>query len=261
MDKDLYKILGVGREASADEIKKAYRKLALQYHPDKNPDNKEAEDKFKEISEAYEVLSNPNKKQTYDNPNPFGAFGNFGGIDPFGDMFGFNFGARKPDHNAPMRGSDLRMVLDIPFAELLFGGEEKITISYDEACTTCNGNGATEFETCTDCGGSGVKFQTIDRGFAKTMVSNPCQTCAGRGRKRLNSCEICKGEGVNHIENKEIIVKIPPKTRDGVVLRIAGKGPTGINGGPSGDIFIKVNMKYPNIEALTEEETNVLKKL
>lgn len=264
MNKDFYTILGVTKESTPEEIKKSYRKLALQYHPDKNPGNKEAEDKFKEISEAYEILSDPQKRNAYDNPNPFNSFGGmggFGGRDPFGEMFGFNFNQRKPDLNSPRRGTDLRLSLNISMASLLLGGEEKFTITYDEVCSVCNGIGATEYETCSECGGSGEKIQIIQHGPVKAMSSSPCQECRGTGRKHLNVCSVCNGTAINQVKDKEIKVKVPSKTRDGVVLRLAGQGPVGVNGGPSGDILVKVSMVYPDITNLTEEELYVLKKL
>jgi len=257
VEKNYYSILGVSAQATQEEIKKAYRKLALQYHPDKNPDNKEAEEKFKEASEAYEVLGDVNKRSSYDNPSPF-TDGNLA------DIFGFNFGfggEMRPRYNAPRKGADIRLAFDAPLSKLLFGSEELFNISYNEPCQACNGQGATEFEQCVSCNGSGMTFVTQNRGPIRTSSAVPCTHCQGLGRKKLNTCQNCSGTGMSNVDNKELKVKIPPKTKDGAILRLAERGPCGLNGAPSGDIFIKINMVYPDLSMFTEEELNVLKKI
>lgn len=259
MDKNYYEILGVSKEASEDEIKKAYRKLAVKYHPDKNPDDKEAEDKFKEISSAYETLSDSRKRNEYDNPSPFGGGSPFGGSPFGGSPFGFR--QRQPQADMPRRGSDLKIIIGIPFTTLLFGGEEKFNVTYDDPCQLCNGKGATKFEYCEACGGSGQIVQERTMGPMTTMTSSPCPKCWGQGKKALDECDKCKGQCNIPVKNREIIVKIPEKTGDGVILRLRGQGAKGIFGGGPGDILVKVQMLWPDTEALTEEELNVLKKL
>ncbi len=262
MNKDYYKILGVSKEITPEELKKAYRKLAVKYHPDKNPDDVVAEDRFKEISEAYEILSDPVKRDNHDNPSPFGGFNPFGAgnFDPFSQgPFGGN---RGPRHNVPRKGIDLKLVIGVSFSKLLFGGEESFNVSYDNPCQACNGKGATKFEVCEACEGRGmiIKRQSMGQ-HMNTMTSTPCVECRGTGRKSLDKCEECEGKGNKSIKDREITLKILPNTRDGAVLRLSGQGGLGVYGGPSGNILIKVQMKWPDISNLTEEELNVIKKL
>lgn len=259
MSKNYYEILGVTKEASKEELKKAYRKLAVKYHPDKNQGDKAAEDRFKEISEAYDVLSDSNKRAEYDNPSPFG------GRDPFGPFaqrspFGFNFNMR-PKQEGPRNGPDLRMSLWVKMSKLILGGEETFDVSYESACKECNGQGATEFDVCEVCGGQGSIIQQKQMGPMTTMTQTPCTACNGVGKKRLNTCEACSGKGTTAVKNRQIKLKIPPNTRDGAVLRLTGQGPNGIFGGHPGHIFVKVQMIMPEIDNLSEEELNVLKKL
>lgn len=262
MTKDYYKILGVSKEVTPEELKKTYRKLAVKYHPDKNQGDVEAENKFKEVSEAYEILSDPVKRNNHDNPSPFGGFNPFSGngFDPFSQgPFGGN---RGPQPNAPRKGMDLKVVMGIAFSKLLLGGEESFNVSYDNPCQTCNGKGATEFETCAACAGRGVIIERHSMGqHMSTMTSTPCSKCRGTGRKSLDKCEECEGKGNKSIKDREIKLKVLPNTRDGAVLRLLGQGGLGINGGPAGNILIKVQMQWPDISKLTEEELNVIKKL
>lgn len=258
MSKDYYKVLGVEKEAPQDVIKKAYRKLAVKYHPDKNPDNKEAEDKFKEVSQAYEILGDSQKRNDYDNPNPFAARG---GFNPFAGRSPFGFNPQRPQPNAPRRGGDLKLVIGIALSKLLLGGEEVFNVSYDNPCPECNAKGATEFESCVNCHGQGMIMQQQQMGHMTTMTSMPCPSCNGRGQKPLNKCEPCSGKGTISVKEREIKVKIPANTRDGAVLKLAGQGTNGINKGVSGDILIKVQMQWPNIDNFSKEELNVLKKL
>lgn len=264
MAKNYYEILGVSKDSDQDAIKKAYRKLAIKYHPDKNQGNKEAEDKFKEISEAYETLGDPQKRQQFDNPSPFGGRSPFGGspFDPFGAGSPFaGFQQRGRQEDMPRRGTDLKLIIGIALSTLLLGGEEIFNISYDDPCTTCNGKGATKFDFCDLCSGSGQILQQRQMGNMTAMSASPCPACKGRGKTPLNKCDDCGGSGMHSVKDKEIKVAIPPNTRDGAVLRLAGQGAGGVNGGGPGDILIKIQMEWPNIADFTEEELNVLKKL
>jgi molecular chaperone DnaJ len=254
---DYYKTLGISKEASTDDIKKAYRKLAMKYHPDKNNGNKEAEIKFKEVSEAYETLKDPNKRKLYDNPNM--------GFNPFDDMFNFGFGfpghQRKRNRNAPMNGRDLKFVVDVKLNKFLFGGEEIIDVTYDEACQNCSGKGATKLEECDNCGGTGMIMVQQLVGRMMTAKSTPCSNCKGSGEIKLNTCESCNGSGHNKVENRKIKIEIPKNTRDGDIIRVKERGPEGVNGGNPGNIIVKLRMEYPDINTLSEEELNVIKKL
>ena len=263
VSKNYYEILGVEKNTPKDEIKKIYRKLALKYHPDKNPDDKDAGEKFKEISEAYGVLSDDQKRQEYDNPSPFrgnNSFNPFGDGSPFGagSPFGFD---RRPQPNAPRRGRDLKLVIDVPLSKLLLGGEEVFNVSYDNPCPFCNARGATKFETCDVCKGQGVIIQQQRVGTMMTMNSITCHACNGKGERALDKCTECNGKGTLFVKDKEIKVKIQGNTRDGSVLRLAGQGANGINGAPAGDILIKVQMKWPNMDNFSEDDLNVIRKL
>jgi molecular chaperone DnaJ len=243
---DYYEVLAVGRTASDQEIKSAYRKMALKYHPDRNPGNKEAEDKFKQAAEAYAVLSDPDKRQRYDtyghaglgaggfgfDPNAFADFG-----DILGDLFGFGelFGRRR---GGPRRGQDLRYNLDLTFEEAAFGTETNIQIPRLEPCTTCQGSGAapgTSPTTCTACGGSGqVTFQ---QGFFS--VARTCGRCRGSGRVVTSQCKDCRGQGQVATERK-LQIKIPAGVDTGSQLRVSGEGEAGTAGGPPGDLYVVV---------------------
>jgi len=258
VDRNPYEILGVTRESSSDEIKKAYRKLALKYHPDKNPDNTEALDRFKEVSAAYEIVSDPVKRQEYDNPSPFGGgFNPFGtGFNPFGNMR-----RQSPPKNRAQRGRDLTLRMEVSLATLILGGKETFNISYENPCQKCNARGATEFETCTTCNGEGGILQHVHKGNMFTTSSTPCMDCKGKGERATNKCEECGGSGVIQINDRDITFEIEPNTAHGHVHVMQGEGGIGINGGPPGDVAVKINMKQPDAGKLTEEEKELLKKL
>jgi molecular chaperone DnaJ len=245
--KDYYQILGVDRNASDTEIKKAFRQLALKYHPDRNPGNKESEDKFKEINEAYSCLSDSEKRANYDRfgtaegigagYSPFGA--GFGDVfeDIFGDFFGTFTGQRR---QRPTKGDDLRYDLDITLEDAAFGVEKAIEVPRWENCSDCKGSGAAPGKgpiTCTNCKGTGqVRFQ---QGFFS--VSKTCGRCHGEGKIITDPCKTCKGQG-RIKKYREINVKIPLGVDIGSKLRMSGEGERGIYGGPPGDLYIVLNV-------------------
>jgi molecular chaperone DnaJ len=246
--KDYYELLGVPRDASEADLKKAFRQLALKYHPDRNPEDKEAEEKFKEINEAYSCLSDTEKRANYDRFGTaegigagFGAYTTgFGDIfeDLFGDFFGTFTGQRR---TRATRGSDLRYDLDISLMEAAFGTEKNIEVPKWENCAECRGTGSAPGKghvTCSQCRGTGhVRFQ---QGFFS--ISKTCGKCNGTGRIITDPCKVCKGQGrVKRVKN--IIVKIPAGVDTGSRLRISGEGDPGIYGGPSGDLFVVLNVE------------------
>lgn len=254
--RDYYEVLGVAKGASDDELKKAYRKQAKKYHPDLHPGDKEAEAKFKEVNEAYAVLSDPEKKSRYDqyghagvDPN-FGAGGFGGGFDgfDFGDIFsdifggGFGGGRRR---NGPVRGADVRQVVDISFEEAAFGCKKKMTLTQQEKCPTCRGSGAkpgTQPVTCSKCGGSGqVKTQTRTPLGYMTNVTT-CPQCRGTGTIISDPCRDCHGSGKIR-KSKTIEIDIPAGIDNGQTMQLGGKGEPGERGGPNGDLLITVRVK------------------
>lgn len=241
--KDYYEILGVSRTATEDELKKAYRKLALKHHPDRNPGDKQAEEKFKEINEAYAVLSDSEKRQRYDRFGQAGAaegfdFGRGGFGDIFGDIFEDLFsgtGSSRSRRRAE-RGSDLRYNITLSFEEAAFGKEIKIKIPRLETCSACNGTGAkpgSQVRSCTTCGGSGqIRFQ---QGFF--TVARTCHHCRGEGRIIQERCSRCAGEKKVRRE-RTLSVKIPAGIESDSSLRLTGEGEPGLNGGPPGDLYV-----------------------
>jgi molecular chaperone DnaJ len=262
--RDFYDVLGVNKNASPEALKSAYRKLAVKHHPDKNPGDKSSEDKFKEASEAYNILSDQKKKQNYDN---FGhaAFeggggarqsGGFGGADfsdIFEDFFG-DFGGggnSKGRRNASNRGSDLRYDLSITLEEAYEGKKQEIKFSTTEKCTTCKGNGSkpgSSPDRCTTCGGNG-KVRS-NQGFF--TVQQTCPQCAGSGEEITNPCNDCNGQG-NKQASKKISVTIPKGVDDGTRIRLAGKGEAGTKGGESGDLYLFVNVHSHDLFKRSDE--------
>lgn len=254
--KDYYEVLGVGRGASADEIKKAYRKLTRQYHPDANKGDSSAEAKYKEINEAYEVLSDPGKRAQYDQYGfvgdipPGGADygGGFQGMD-FGDIFGEFFGGgsgrRRSDPNSPRRGNDLEYAMSITLEEAYRGVTKKIEIPKLETCGHCGGSGAepgTSVETCPACGGSGQIQQVVNTPFGQMAQVTTCSACRGAGKVIKTPCKECRGQGRVR-RSHSVDVKIPAGVDTGVRLRISSQGEAGLNGGPAGDLFLLLEVK------------------
>jgi molecular chaperone DnaJ len=263
VDKDFYQVLGIGREATPEEIKKSYRKLAQTYHPDANPDDKAAEEKFKEISEAYATLSNPEQRKEYDqvrrmvDSGGFGGFGGpgsgfggfggqqvrvedlsdlLGGLGGMGDLFGFGSGSR----GGPAKGPDAQADMTITFDDAVKGLTTAVTVRGAATCSHCGGNGAepgTPVTTCPTCGGRGMVAQ--NQGFFS--FSQPCPQCRGAGRLIETPCRVCRGTG-SETKTREVKVRIPAGVQDGNTLRLRGKGGPGRNGGPNGDLLVRIRV-------------------
>ena len=258
--RDFYEVLGVKKGASEDELKKAYRKLAKENHPDLHPGDKECEARFKEINEAYEVLSDPDKRAKYDqfghaafDPSQgFGGGGGFGGFEGFGgfgdifsDIFGGGFGfggggGRNP--NAPRKGDNLRATVNIKFEEAAFGVKKDVFVSKIEQCHDCKGTGCAEgttAEVCPDCKGTGTVMSTKRTPFGMVQSSEQCPKCKGRGKIIHSPCKTCRGIGSVRRQHK-VSVSIPAGIDDGQTISLKGQGNAGLNGGPAGDLLITV---------------------
>jgi molecular chaperone DnaJ len=256
--RDYYEVLSVSRTAEAEEIKKAYRKLAVKFHPDKNPGDKTAEEKFKELSEAYEVLNDPQKRSAYDQyghaafDRRAGGFARGGGgfHDPFdifrevfggGSMFDDLFGGGRSDPTQPQRGDDLRYDMEISFEESAHGCEKEISVTKPERCDVCNGSGAetgSKTRTCPTCGGRGQVISS--RGIFS--IAQTCPHCQGAGRVIEKPCKACHGNGRRDVASK-IKLRIPAGVDSGSRLRSAGNGEAGLRGGPSGDLYVVLHVK------------------
>ncbi len=261
--RDYYEVLEVGKSASAEEIKKAYRKKAIQYHPDKNPGDAAAEEKFKEAAEAYEVLSSAEKKQRYDQFGHAGmggaAGGGFGGgfsdiediFSSFGDIFGGHFGGfggfgggggRSRGGRRVSRGSDLRVKVKLNLSEVVNGVEKKLKVKKYVACQHCSGTGAKDgssYSTCGTCGGNGQVTRIANTLLGQMQTTSACPTCQGEGKMITNKCHHCAGEGV--LRDEEVInVKIPAGVGDGMQLNVSNKGNTGRRGGINGDLLVVI---------------------
>lgn len=259
--RDYYEVLGVTKDASEDEIKKAFKKKAREFHPDLHPDDPECEEKFKEINEAYEVLSNPEKKQRYDqfghagvDPS-YGGSADMGGFGGFADMsdilenifggFGFGGGSNRSSANAPKRGSDLQQSVSISFMDACNGKKQEIKVNRMCVCDSCKGSGSdsgTSAEICPDCQGRGSVKTTQRTPFGAISSTKACPHCNGKGKIIKNPCSKCRGLGRIRVQ-KNVSIDIPAGIDDGQTIRLGGQGDCGINGGPSGDLMLSVSVK------------------
>jgi molecular chaperone DnaJ len=277
--RDYYEILGVEKSATPEEIKKAYRKIAIKYHPDKNPDDPTAEDKFKEAAEAYEVLSNPEKRQRYDRfghqgVGGAGGFGGGGGMNmddifsQFGDIFGGGgspfesfFGGGGSRGGGRRKGSNLRIKLKLTLEELANGVEKKIKVKRYVSCHTCGGNGAkngSSYQTCSSCGGSGQVRKVVNTMLGQMVSTSTCPVCQGEGKIITDRCTTCHGEG--RVQEEEVInIKIPAGVSEGMQLSMQGKGNVPPRGGIPGDLLIVIEEEED--EKLKREGNNVIYEL
>lgn len=248
---DFYELLGVSRSASADEIKRAYRRLARELHPDANPDDPTAHERFKEVSQAYEVLSDPEKRQRYDT---FGTAGGPGGANA-GDFFGANLGdifetffgggfGGASGGRGPMRGADAELVLDLTFEEAVFGTEKEIKLRLPVTCSTCQGSGSADGSaptSCANCGGAGEVRRVRQSILGQMVTSSPCNVCGGVGTIITNPCPDCRGEG-RRAEDRTEVVTVPAGIDHGQTLRSTGRGAAAPRGGHAGDLYLHVRV-------------------
>ena len=261
--RDYYEVLGLQKGASAEDIKKAYRKAAMKYHPDRNPGDKEAEEKFKEVGEAYEVLSDEEKRARYDqygfagvDPNyaggagfgGFDGFGGFGGFSDLGDIFGDLFGGgssrRGSGQKSARRGENLMSRLELTFEEAAFGCDKEVSVPRIENCAACNGTGSADgnVETCPKCRGTGQE-RVVQNFMGMQMQSTaPCSQCGGKGKIIKTPCNTCKGKGKVRRTNR-VVVKVPAGVNDGQSVRVRGEGNVGTGGAPNGDLLVEVRIK------------------
>ena len=259
METDFYQLLGVPRTAGDDEIKRAYRKLARDLHPDKNPGDKDAEERFKQVTLAYEVLRDPERRRRYDEFGPDGLRAGAGG-DPFagatfgglGDLFeaffgtagGFGAGSRGGRRAGPQRGADAEVTVTLAFEEAVFGVEKEVTVRTAVACETCSGTGAepgTSATTCAQCAGAG-EVRTVRQSLLGQMVtSRPCPRCGGTGQSIASPCASCRGEG-RVLDDRNLVVSVPPGVDSGITLRLSDRGMAGPRGGPAGDLYVHLEV-------------------
>ncbi|MDU1411506.1 MAG: molecular chaperone DnaJ [Clostridium sp.] len=254
-NKDFYEVLGVDKSASEDEIKKAFKKAALKYHPDRNKGDKEAEEKFKEVNEAYQVLSDAEKRQRYDQFGTadfngaqgfdgfdFGGFGGFGDI--FSDIFGGGFSSSSSRKNAPRKGADLEYNLNLTFEEAVYGCKKEIKVTRKEKCETCSGTGAkpgTSSKTCTKCHGSGRVQMQRRTPLGVMSTTTVCDVCNGEGKIIEEPCTTCRGTGKER-KTRTITVNVPAGVDTGNVMPFRGQGEAGENGGPAGDLYVNIRV-------------------
>jgi molecular chaperone DnaJ len=273
---DFYALLGVSRTATEDEIKKAYRSRARELHPDANPGDASAEERFKQVSIAYEVLKDPEKRRVYDQYGIDGLRGSGGGGDPFagfgglgdifeaffgGNPFGAGGGGGRGRQSGPPRGRDQEIVIDLEFGEAVFGAQKEVTIKVAVACETCDSSGAatgTQATTCGQCGGSGEVRQMRQTLLGQMVTASPCGRCSGTGRMIETPCPTCRGEG-RRSENRTYTIDVPPGLDTGGRLRYPGRGGVGQRGGAAGDLFVALRVKeHPRFQRYGNDITEVL---
>lgn len=250
---DLYSILGIAKDANQEQIKRAYRELAQKYHPDKNNGDKECEEKFKEINEAYSILSDPNKRSQYDSP------GMSAGGDPFysvdmDNIFNQFFSYSTTHNNSPMRGSDIVSQLKLTLSEAIFGCKKDLEINRKVKCIPCNGLGASEFQKCVACEGAG---HIRRNNGPHNVVVHTCRACSGSGRMAKGMCGNCGSSG--HVnKGGTVSVVVPPNVKNSDSLKLNGLGNEGRNGGPTGNFILSIYVKYPEPDKITEEQRKLL---
>lgn len=263
MEKDLYKILEVERNVSQEDIKKSYRRLSKKYHPDHNPDNKEAESRFKEISAAYAVLSNPDRRRDYDNPaSNFNLNEFFNGFGFGGSIFSRVRRQRpKPDPNRPLKGLTINMEIGVLFTKFILNGQIDLKFDFMDICLDCKGTGAKESKICGRCNGSGQVIEVKSGQGVYMQTASTCPECKGRGGVVIENCDICSGSGKIEVKNKKVRFDVLKGMRDGSTIRLEAAGGKGVNGGVDGDLIIKLNMILPTKDDLTEEQLKILEEI